>query len=36
MLPSESPPKLTNHITEDVPMSDKLEAMADSSRGTER
>ena len=36
-LPSEShPPKLTNHITEDVPMSDKLEAIADSSRGTER
>ena len=36
-LPSEShPPKLTNHVTEDVPMSDKLEAIADSSRGTER
>ena len=36
-LPSEPhPPKLTNHITEDVPMSDKLEAIADSSRGTER
>lgn len=36
-LPSEPhPPKLTNHIAEDVPMSDKLEAIADSSRGTER